>query len=413
MRTANQRLESNVPVTSLKLHPDNARKGDVDAIGESIDENGFFGTIVVQVSTGHILAGNHTYLAAVAKGATGVDVAWVDVDDETADRILAAANSISDRSGYDSKKLAALLQKVSATPRGLKGSGYQHQDLKDLLQKLKGRMHTPDEDVVPAGIADPSSVRGQVYLLGPHRVICGDSTDAATLATLMDGAQADMVWTDPPYGVAYEGSALTEQRAKIANDELTGEALQVFLGKALGNAVRACRPGAAWYVASPSGVNMLDFAKVLSALGVWRHTLIWNKDSFVPGRADYHYQHETIFYGWEPNGPHFWCGRRDLSTLQPFKRPRVSEEHPTMKPVELVQAHIENSSRAGWKVLDVFGGSGTTLLAAASTGRVAYLVEWEPRYVDVIRRRWAAWATAAGIDPGPGALLSPPAGNAQ
>lgn len=165
-----------------------------------------------------------------------------------------------------------------------------------------------------------------------------------------------------------------------------------------------CQPGAAWYVASPAGELSLVFGCVLRDLELFKHTLVWAKDAFVMGRADYHYQHEPIFYGWVPGGSHYFCERRDLGSILKANRPHKSKEHPTMKPVELVRGCIENSTRAGWIVADGFGGSGTTLLAAAESQRVARLVEFEPRYCDVIRKRWTAWARKAGVPEGSGAL---------
>jgi site-specific DNA-methyltransferase (adenine-specific) len=191
----------------------------------------------------------------------------------------------------------------------------------------------------------------------------------------------------------------------IENDDLDPEALGALLEQALGALLERCKPGGAWYVAGPNNGDVgATFVRVLHALGVYRHQLIWLKPSLVLGRCDYHYRHEPIFYGWKPGAAHHFIEDRSQDTVHEFDKPSVSKEHPTMKPVDLVARHIENSSKPGWIVGDAFGGSGTTLLAAARTGRVARLVELDPRFADVIRDRWTRWAIEAGVDPGPGAL---------
>ena len=243
---------------------------------------------------------------------------------------------------------------------------------------------------------------GEVYELGPHRLVCGDSTDPKAWASLLGGEKLRMVWTDPPYGVAYVGK--TADALTIENDALDPEALHAFLSAALGAAASSCVPGSVWYTAAPPGPPFGVFASVLEELSIWRHTLVWLKQRFVMGRCDYHYRHEAVFYGWTPGAAHYFVDDRTQDSVLEFDNPSRSPEHPTMKPVALVQKCIENSSRDGWLVGDPFGGSGTTLIACAQSGRVARLIELAPRYCDVIRRRWTKFARSAGVDPGPGAL---------
>ncbi|MEM7517346.1 MAG: site-specific DNA-methyltransferase, partial [Planctomycetota bacterium] len=234
---------------------------------------------------------------------------------------------------------------------------------------------------------DPTTQVGDVWLLGEHhRLICGDSTDPAVLAELMQGERASLVWTDPPYGVSYIGG--TKDEMTIENDDLDLADLESLLEGAFGSAADACEPGAVWYVAAPAGPNFLPFAKRLSELGIWRQTLVWEKDSLVLGRSDYHYRHEAILYGWVPGAAHHAPKTRALDTILKFARPKSSPDHPTMKPVPLVQHCIETSSKPGGIILDPFSGSGTTLLAAESCARKARCIELDPRYCDVIVRRF-------------------------
>jgi site-specific DNA-methyltransferase (adenine-specific) len=272
-----------------------------------------------------------------------------------------------------------------------------------MLKRLDAQRITDDysgrdlDDADLTVAADTLSEVGDVWLLGRHRLVCGDSTDAGALTKALGGRLADMVWTDPPYGVAYQmdwdndpayAARRRQDRKTVSNDELTDEALRAFLRKALGAAHAVTKEGGAWYCASPGGIRNLDFGIVLAELGVTREMLIWAKDQFVFGRQDYHWRHEPIFYGWKEGAAHYFVDDRTQDTVWEIARPRKSEEHPTMKPVELVARAIRNSSREGELILDPFGGSGTTLIAAHSEGRDAALVELDPGYVDVICRRY-------------------------
>jgi len=216
---------------------------------------------------------------------------------------------------------------------------------------------------------------------------------------LMDGRQADMVWTDPPYGVAIasrvgmgagvsSSQARAEGGAGIANDDLDVPQLVTFLRGAFDLALDACKPGAVWYVAAPHGPMGVAFSMVLHDLDIWHSSLVWVKDSLVISRLDYHYRHEVFYYGWKPGAAHHALEDRSQSSVFEFPRPKRSEEHPTMKPVELVRKHVENSSIPGQSVLDQFAGSGSTLIACEQIGRKAFLMELDPKFADVIVRRW-------------------------
>ena len=232
-----------------------------------------------------------------------------------------------------------------------------------------------------------------------HRLLCGDSRKPEDMARLTDGRLADMVWTDPPYGVAVgsrvgmgAGVSSSQARAEggrgIANDDLDVSQLTVFLREAFTLALDACKPGAVWYVAAPHGPMGVAFSVVLHELDVWHSSLVWVKDSLVISRLDYHYRHEVLYYGWKPGGAHHPVPDRTQTSVFEFPRPKRSEQHPTMKPVELIRKHIENSSDPGQTVLDMFGGSGSTLIAAEQTGRNAWLMEIDGRFCDVIVSRY-------------------------
>lgn len=243
-----------------------------------------------------------------------------------------------------------------------------------------------------------------MFRLGEHFVACGSATDRAVLDQLVSLAGVpDLVWTDPPYGVDYVGK--TDEALTIRNDERDATTLLDLLVASLGNAFGVLRPGGVWYIAGPSGPMAHVFTTALVQIGGWRQTLTWVKDVFVLGHSDYHYRQELVFqgivenrtevdseydpiyYGWT-EGQHIAPGDRRQDTVWNIARPKASREHPTMKPVALVRDHIEKSTYVGNLVLDVFGGSGTTLVAAQEAGRRCAIVELDPHYVDVILARF-------------------------
>lgn len=223
-------------------------------------------------------------------------------------------------------------------------------------------------------------VVGDLFEIGAHRLICGDSTDSETVARLMGGEKADMVFTDPPYGVDYVGG--TKDALVVLNDGRDG--LKDLLTGSLTNAFAFSKNGACWYVAAPAGPQFYDFATVLKSLGVWRQTISWVKQSLVLGHSDYHYQHEVIFYGWKPGDSHKPPPDRKQTTVWHFDRPTSSREHPTMKPIGLVANAVENSSVPNWLITDPFGGSGTTMIAAHQLNRRCYMMELSEKYCQVI-----------------------------
>jgi site-specific DNA-methyltransferase (adenine-specific) len=376
----------------------------VDAVVASIRAYGFGAPILARQANGEIIAGHTRYLAAQQLGLPRVPVRFLDLSEAEARSLALADNKLGELATWDDVRLAALLQELSAQGVDLAPTGFTDDAIRDLLRAA-------DEALAPVAGTDPgpeappeepASVPGELYALGPHRLLCGDATVVTDLERVMDGARAAVVFTDPPYNVGYVGG--TKDALTIANDAMDASAFRQFLRDAFASMLVVARPGAAIYVchADTEGEN---FRGALREAGwLLKQCLIWAKDQFVLGRQDYHWQHEPILYGWAPGGAHRWHGDRKQSTVWSFDRPRRNAEHPTMKPVELVAHALANSSARGEVVLDAFGGSGTTLIAAAREGRVARVLELDPRYCDVIRRRWTTFARSAGVDPGPGAL---------
>lgn len=243
-----------------------------------------------------------------------------------------------------------------------------------------------------------STAVGQVWSLGDHRLAIGDCTDAATVEAVMRGERAEMVFLDPPYGVAvgdknkYLNSIAPSNRveANLQNDTLGEPALRDMLQRSFANVASVCKPGGAWYVAAPARPLHVIFGQELKALGIWHQTIQWvkNNATFSPMGVDYHWQAEPIFYGWLPGAGHRYYGGRQQTTVWQIDRPLKSPEHPTMKPVELVERAIENSSKAGEIVIDFFVGSGTTILAAANLGRKSRAIELDLGYAAVTLDRF-------------------------
>lgn len=412
------------PLASLNPAPYNPRRispEELSKLKRSIREFGFVEPLVARRKDG-LLIGGHQRLRAllsiheedhVPTDDLKVLVVWLDnISDAKAKALNLALNKI--RGQWDTIRLAELLADLGADDSvDVTLTGFVERERALLAQVLHDeKVRLARSGVVVAG-EDPEigelpddddgcdSEPGKVYQLGPHRLACGDSTDRSAWDALLGEDRLAMVWTDPPYGVAYQGRM--KARAPIKNDALTAEQLGRLLGSCFRLAVERCSDGATWYVAGAGRPAIVACSTVLTELDLWRQMLTWVKDTFVVGRSDYQPRHEHIFYGWTP-GRHYFVPDRTISSVLEYPRPRRSDLHPTMKPVELVRFCIANSSRPGAIVADPFGGSGTTLIAAAYEGRVARLIELDRRYCDAIRRRWTAFAESAGLEPGSGAL---------
>ncbi len=377
------------PIGDVRTMDGNPRRGDVAAVARSLDAFGQRKPIVARVDTGEVIAGNHTLMAAKQLGWSEVAVVWVKDDDATAKAFSLADNRTAELGGYDEELLAGLIGEVlEADTTLLEATAWTPDDLAELLERTGGGPDTAtegDEDAVPDD-APSVSQPGDIWTLDRHMVACGDSTDPTVMQTLVGDRIADMVWTDPPYGVSYVGK--TADALTIDNDSLAEGQLEEMLLGAFQSAMAVCRPGAVWFVTSPPGPLMLTFGKALNDLGIWRQTLTWVKDTIVLGHSDYHYRHEPMFYGWVPGAAHQEPPDRKGDSVWEFDRPKANREHPTMKPVELIRKCIENHTGRGDLVIDPFGGSGSTLVAAHVSGRTGAVVELDPRYVDVICMRY-------------------------
>lgn len=404
------------PTDKLVPYARNARThsaSQVAQIAASIAEFGFTNPILAG-SDGVIVAGHGRLAAAQKLGIATVPVVILDHLTPTQRRALVIAdNRIAENAGWDDAMLQVELAALQDDNFDLSLTGFDADALADLLagEETSTEGQT-DEDSVPD--AGPSITRpGDVWLCGNHRVICGDSTDASTYDALMAGEIADMVFTDPPYNVDYANTAKDKMRGTdrpILNDNL-GAGFHDFLLAALTPTLAHCRGGI--YVAmSSSELDVLQSA-FRSAGGKWSTFIIWAKHTFTLGHADYQRQFEPILYGWPAEGTRHWCGARDQGDVWNIKKPHKNDLHPTMKPVELVERALRNSSRPGDIVLDSFGGSGTTMIASEKSDRKARLIELDPKYVDVIVRRWQDYAGAQATRQSDGVAFNAASGTGE
>ena len=376
-------------VRNARLHSDE----QVAQIAASIAEFGFVNPCLVGAD-GVLVAGHGRLAAARKLGLTTVPVVVLDHLTPTQRRALVLAdNRLAELATWDDALLRVELEALQDEGFDLDLTGFDADALAELLagEEPEHEGQTED-DAVPDVPEEPVSQPGDVWLLGPHRLVCGDATTVEAFALLLpDGERADMVFTDPPYNVNYANSAKDKLRGKhrpILNDAL-GEGFYDFLYDALA-LINAHTRGAIYVAMSSSELDTLQ-AAFRAVGGHWSTFIIWAKNTFTLGRADYQRQYEPILYGWPEGADRHWCGDRDQGDVWQIKKPQKNDLHPTMKPVELVERAIRNSSRPGDVVLDPFGGSGTTLIAAEKAGRVARLIELDPKYTDVIVRRWQDW----------------------
>lgn len=364
---------------NAKKHP----AKQIAQVAASIKEFGFNQPIVID-KTGVIIVGHGRYEAAKSLGLTEVPTITVDLTEEQAKAYRLADNKLNE-SEWDMNLVIEELKGL--TPEMLDLTGFDS----DLILE-------PDEqdDVIPDN-APTRAVLGDLWALGEHRVLCGDSTDMEAVERLMEGKKADMLLTDPPYNVALGMNETPEEAKKrnrrtdgltVSNDEMSDSAFKQFLTDAFTSANAVMKAGAVFYIwhADSEGYN---FRGACHDIG-WkvRQCLVWNKNALVMGRQDYQWKHEPCLYGWKDGASHLWNSDRTQTTVLQFDRPSTSKLHPTMKPVELVAYQLTNNTKGEDIVLDLFLGSGSTLIAAQKTGRICYGMELDPKYVDVILKRW-------------------------
>ncbi|OOZ12216.1 site-specific DNA-methyltransferase [Solemya velum gill symbiont] len=377
----------------------NARTHDdtqVSQIAGSIAEFGFVNPILVG-DDNVIIAGHGRLMAAQQLGLDTVPVIVLHHLTEAQRRALVIAdNKIAENAGWNDELLKLELEELGDLGFDLDVIGFSDEELDELLGNDEQPGET-DEDDIPEVEDEPVSRLGDVWILGDHRLLCGDSTSKQDLEKLMSGELADMAFTDPPYNVDYGNNAKDKMRGKdrrIMNDNL-GDDFYQFLKDALTNLLSVTK-GACYIAMSSSELDTLQKA-FRDAGGKWSTFIVWAKNTFTLGRSDYQRQYEPILYGWREGNDHFWCGARDQGDVWFFNKPVKNDLHPTMKPVELVERALRNSSKSRDIVLDLFGGSGSTLIACEKTGRAARLIELDPKYVDVIVRRWQDYSGEQAI----------------
>lgn len=369
--------ELNPYENNAKLHP----KEQIDQIVRSMEEFGNNDPIAIDENN-VIIEGHGRLLALKQMGEKEVPVIRLKhLTDEQKRAYILAHNQLTLNTGFDEEILAAELESIVGIDMADFGFDL---DVVDVVEELADVEEDSDFDVTPP--KEPKSKPGDLYQLGNHRLLCGDSTSLDDVAKLMGGEQADMLLTDPPYNVAYEGA--TEDKLTIQNDDMEDEDFRQFLRDVYTSADSVMKPGASFYIwhADSEGYNFRGAAHDVG--WIIRQCLIWNKNTLVLGRQDYHWRHEPCLYGWKDGASHNWYGNRKQTTVMDFDKPTRNGEHPTMKPIPLFAYQMEMSSKKGDNVLDLFGGSGTTMIAAEQLGRNAYLMELDPRYVDVIVNRW-------------------------
>ena len=375
------------PVDSLLPYVRNARthaEEQVAQVAGSIMEFGWTNPILVG-GDGVIIAGHARLLAARKLGIAEVPVIVLDHLTETQRRALVLAdNKLALNAVWDEDMLRVELESLKDDNFNLDIVGFTDEELNVLLvDPEQTNSGLTDDDAAPAAQETAITVPGDIWVMGAHRLLCGDATVLADVEKVMGGGLADMAFLDPPYNVDYEGK--TARKLKIGNDALGGKFYQ-FLRDGCSN-VLATTKGAVYICMSSSELHTLHQA-FTDAGGHWSTFVIWAKHHFTMGRSDYQRQYEPILYGWRDGTEHFWCGARDQGDIWFIKRPMANLEHPTMKPVELVERALRNSSKTRDTILDTFAGSGTTLIACEKSGRQARVLEIDPRYCDVICRRF-------------------------
>jgi DNA modification methylase len=385
-----------IPVAALVPYAENARTHSEDQLAQiaaSIAEFGFVNPVLVDAA-GVLVAGHGRVMAAKRLGMAAVPaIRLAHLTKAQARALRLADNQIALNSGWDEALLATEIARIRGEAVvDLDLLGFSGMELDRLLAAADAGL-ADDADEAPPLPVTPVTRTGDLWRCGDHRLLCGDATKLDDVQRALGADRlADMALTDPPYNVAYQGG--TAARMTIANDAL-GRGFLDFLRPALANLLSVTK-GACYVCMSSSEWPTLHRAWQ-EAGGKWSSTIIWAKNTFALGRADYHQQFEAMLYGWKAGAQHYWCGARDQGNVWHFDKPARNDLHPTMKPVALVERAIRNSSKLRDTVLDCFGGSGTTMIAAERTGRRAVLLEIDPAYADVIVRRWQETTGEAAV----------------
>ena len=378
-----------VEVTALIPYAKNSRTHDdaqVAQIAASIKEFGWTNPILIDGDKG-IIAGHGRLMAARKLKMDKVPVIELNGMTEAQKRAYVIAdNRLALNAGWDNAMLTIELKDLEDEGFDLSLTGFDQDELDALLNPIEPTTGLTDEDAVPDVPEEPKTKLGDIYILGNHRLMCGDSCSVTDMEKLVNDRQVDMWLTDPPYNVAYEGK--TKDALTIQNDSMSNDGFRQFLRDAYVTADTVMKAGAVFYIwhADSEGYNFRGAAH--DAGWKVRQCLIWKKSTMVMGRQDYHWKHEPCLYGWKEGAGHLWATDRKQTTILEFDKPNRNKEHPTMKPVALFEYQMLNNTKGGDIILDSFGGSGTTMLAAEKNGRIAYVMELDPKYCDVIVKRW-------------------------
>lgn len=376
-----------VPLEKLVPYVNNARThsaAQITKLRSSLREFGFINPVIIDCNYG-IIAGHGRVMAAKEEGIAEVPCVFVDYLTEAQKKAyILADNRFAQDAGWDEELLKLEIESLEAADFNVALTGFDCAELEDLFRD-NVRDHVKEDDFdVKAELKKPAfSKTGDLWCLGSHRLFCGDSTKAESYDLLMNGKKANLVVTDPPYNVNYQGSA-----GKIRNDNMADDAFYQFLLDAFTQMEHTMADDASIYVfhADTEGLN---FRKAFSDAGFYLSgTCIWKKQSLVLGRSPYQWQHEPCLFGWKKSGKHQWYAGRKETTIWEFDKPKKNSDHPTMKPVPLIAYPIMNSSMINCIVLDPFGGSGSTLIACEQTGRICHTIELDEKYCDVIVNRY-------------------------
>ena len=382
MQIVERKIEDLIPyVKNSRTHSE----AQIAQIAASIKEFGWTNPILIDGDNG-IIAGHGRVMAArKLKYKQVPTIELKDLTETQRKAYIIADNRLALNAGWDNEMLTIELNDLLADGFALELLGFDPKELNALLEP-EVVVGLTDEDDAPALPEEPKTKLGDIYQLGNHRLMCGDSCSVHDMEKLCNGHLVDMWLTDPPYNVAYEGG--TKEKLTIQNDSMGDDQFRQFLRDAYVTADLVMKQGAVFYIwhADLEGYNFRGAAQ--DAGWKVRQCLIWKKSSMVMGRQDYHWKHEPCLYGWKEGAGHLWATDRKQTTILEFEKPSRSKEHPTMKPVALFEYQMLNNTKGGDIVLDSFGGSGTTLLAAEKHGRHGYLMELDPKYCDVIVKRW-------------------------
>lgn len=355
---------------------------EYEKLKRSIEQFGYVEPVIWNKTTGRVVGGHQRLKVLIDMGITEVDCVVVEMDEEKEKALNIALNKIS--GDWDKDKLVLLISDLQGADFDVSLTGFDPDEIDDLFKDDVKDGIRDDEFDVDAELQKPTfSKAGDLWMLGNHRLVCGDSTKPETYELLMGGKLANLVVTDPPYNVNYEGSA-----GKIKNDNMENDAFYQFLFDAFANTEKVMADDASIYVfhADTEGLN---FRRAFADAGFYLSgTCIWKKQSLVLGRSPYQWQHEPILFGWKKKGRHQWYTGRKESTIWEFDKPKKNGDHPTMKPVPLMAYPIMNSSMSNCIVLDPFGGSGSTLIACEQTKRICHTIELDEKYCDVIVKRY-------------------------